>query len=155
LREGTEVGWGALTVAVAVSHGIGGDPARDGSTGAAALVAFVADAELAVDVVGEAALDAGLVAALVGVALVVGEAAAPDDVDAVVPDPFEQPAMPAVPARNTSAMPAPPRRAPIGERTAVTGVEATARPRVYRGSGVPCPLREPRRIRSCCLPSPA
>src|SRR4051794_10885179 len=48
VRDGTAVGCGAFTVAVVVSHGMGGDPALDGSTGAAeAFVAFVAGAELA------------------------------------------------------------------------------------------------------------
>jgi rhodanese-related sulfurtransferase len=118
VRDGSAVGCGALTVAVAVSHGMGGDPARDGSTGADAPVAFVAGAELARGVVLGDAVEGVLAGA--GVVLAVGEAGVaepPDDADADVPESFEQPA---TPASSTSAMPAPPRRAPMRERTAVT-----------------------------------
>ena len=116
MRDGTAVGCGALTVAVAVSHGIGGDPARDGRTGAAdAFVAFVVGAGLAEVPAGEELL--------VGVGVAVAAAGDDDEVpdaddgDAAVPEPLEQPARP---ASSTSPMPAPPWQAPIRERTAVT-----------------------------------
>ena len=136
MREGTAVGWGALTVAVVVSHGIGGDPAREGSTGADAPVAFVAGAEVAPGVVLEAPLEAVLEGVIegVGVVLAVGETVAADDgdeADAAAPELFEQPARP---ASSTSAMPAPPRRAPMRERAAVTGERLPRGLRVYRGS---------------------
>jgi rhodanese-related sulfurtransferase len=122
VREGTEVGCGALTVAVVVSHGIGGDPARDGSTGADAPVAFVAGAEVpagvALEVVPEGVIDGVADVPAVGEA---GVADPPVAGDAAVPEPFEHPARPAIPASSTSAMPAPPRRPPMRERTAVTG----------------------------------
>jgi hypothetical protein len=82
-------------------------------------VDFVAGAELA-DALGDAVL------AGVGVVDpeeddVVGEAEAAGDAAAVVPEPLEHPARPAAPDSSTSAMPAAPRRAPMRERTAVTG----------------------------------
>jgi hypothetical protein len=142
-RDGTAVGCGALTVAVAVSHGIGGDPAREGRTGAAeAFVAFVAGAEPD----GDAELEAVVagVDVVLGVAEATGEAVvaeADDEADDEVDDVPESLEQPARAARSTSAMPAPPRRAPMRERTAVTAERLPRALAVYRDSELPFPRR--------------
>src|SRR5215213_3734502 len=130
-RDGTDVGCGAFTVAVAVSQGIGGDPAFDGRTGPPeALVGAVVAVGLGV-VPAE-----GLVVA--GGALVAGldeadpaEPAEPvGDGAADAPDPLEQAARPASStsaaaapalrgpgqASSARATPTPAARGPIGER---------------------------------------
>jgi FAD/FMN-containing dehydrogenase len=142
-----------LTVAVAVSQGIGGDPAREGRTGAAdAPLPFVADAELD----DEALLDGEAEAVSVGVAdaLSVGEAVVADDAAAVVPEPPEQPARPAAAQSSTSPMPAPPRRAPTRERTAVTGERLPRGLASIVALSRPTRAGSPRRISSCCPPCP-
>jgi hypothetical protein len=135
-RDGTAVGCGALTVAVAVSHGMGGEPAFAGRTGADESAVGVALRDVVLAGVGEAVgeTDAGAD----------DEPEALGDEEAAEPDPLEQAARP---ASRTSATPAPalrgPRQAssaramrpparggPIGESAAVTGREATATPAV-------------------------